>query len=289
MNSIVLFLYVFFAVWATIFGIIIGSFLNVVIYRIPEGRTIVKGHSMCMSCGHTLTAKDLVPLFSWLFLKGKCRYCGAPVPSRYARIESFTGLVFLIVAISRIETAFVIVEPSVFYLTLLFNFVLFLVACCVSISAMMIYHDTKKGFIQLSLISVVSGLISTIITNYRNNASVTNHILSITISIALLSLGCFVIKLIFSLFHKTYNKSDLFADATLLGLFFNCDYTIIFTKLGTVITSIIEISCFAVIYGLIRATLKGKKKDDNSIIYGFILIVILVIIRYSIMKFVYNY
>ena len=76
-----------------VLGLIIGSFLNVCIYRIPEGRTVVKGHSMCMSCGHNLGAADLVPLFSYLFLRGKCRYCGAPIASRYAKIEGVTGLV----------------------------------------------------------------------------------------------------------------------------------------------------------------------------------------------------
>ncbi|HOO61106.1 MAG TPA: prepilin peptidase [Bacillota bacterium] len=91
-------LFVYIMVFATLFGLVIGSFLNVCIYRIPEKRTIVKGHSMCMTCSHELHAIDLVPLFSWLFLKGKCRYCGAPIASRYAKIEGLTGLVFATIA-----------------------------------------------------------------------------------------------------------------------------------------------------------------------------------------------
>ena len=58
-------------VLAGMFGAVIGSFTNVCIYRIPEHRTVVKGHSMCMTCGHELGALDLVPIFSWLFLGGK--------------------------------------------------------------------------------------------------------------------------------------------------------------------------------------------------------------------------
>ena len=75
-------------VMAGMFGAVIGSFTNVCIYRIPEHRTVVKGHSMCMTCGHELGALDLVPIFSWLFLGGKCRYCKTPISSRYIKIES---------------------------------------------------------------------------------------------------------------------------------------------------------------------------------------------------------
>ena len=82
----------------TLLGLVIGSFLNVCIYRVPEGRTVVKGHSMCMSCGHELGAADLVPLFSWLFLRGKCRYCKAPIASRYALIEGLTAATYGILA-----------------------------------------------------------------------------------------------------------------------------------------------------------------------------------------------
>lgn len=92
---------IFGTVYLAVFGLLVGSFLNVCIYRIPEGRTVVKGHSMCMSCGHTLAPLDLVPLFSWIFLRGKCRYCSAPVSSRYAKIEALTAFVFAAVALSR--------------------------------------------------------------------------------------------------------------------------------------------------------------------------------------------
>ena len=60
-----------------VFGICIGSFLNVCIYRIPLKETIVSDRSHCMKCGHTLAWYDLFPLFSWLSLGGKCRYCKA--------------------------------------------------------------------------------------------------------------------------------------------------------------------------------------------------------------------
>ena len=77
-----------------IFGLIIGSFLNVCIYRIPLGLSIVTPPSACGSCGQRLKPKDLIPLLSWLYLKGKCRYCGQPISIRYPLVEFITGLIF---------------------------------------------------------------------------------------------------------------------------------------------------------------------------------------------------
>ncbi|MDR2649647.1 MAG: prepilin peptidase [Clostridiales bacterium] len=83
-------------VFVFLFGVVFGSFYNVVIYRIPVGMSISKGRSMCASCRHTLRAADLVPILSWLFLRGKCRYCGAKISPRYPIVELLTGCLFLL-------------------------------------------------------------------------------------------------------------------------------------------------------------------------------------------------
>ena len=79
-------------VLSPVLGLLIGSFLNVCIYRLPKGETVVKGHSYCPSCGHTLQALDLVPVFSYLFLRGRCRYCRAVISPRYMLIELWACL-----------------------------------------------------------------------------------------------------------------------------------------------------------------------------------------------------
>ena len=79
-----------------ILGIVIGSFLNVCIYRMPAGKSIAYGPSSCQSCGKSLSPVDLVPVFSWLFLGGKCRYCKARVSAQYPAIELLTGVLFLL-------------------------------------------------------------------------------------------------------------------------------------------------------------------------------------------------
>ncbi|QSX09619.1 prepilin peptidase [Alkalibacter rhizosphaerae] len=78
-----------------VFGLLIGSFLNVVIYRLPEGQSIASPPSHCPQCGTPLKPVDLVPVLSWLMLGGKCRYCKAKVPARYALVELLTGFLFL--------------------------------------------------------------------------------------------------------------------------------------------------------------------------------------------------
>jgi len=77
------------------FGCCIGSFLNVVIYRLPLDKSLVKPPSSCPSCGKFIRFYDNIPIFSWLILRGKCRNCKAPISPRYLVIELFTGLAFV--------------------------------------------------------------------------------------------------------------------------------------------------------------------------------------------------
>lgn len=82
-----------------LFGIVIGSFLNVCIYRIPAGESLSKKRSHCMSCGYQLRLFDLIPLFSYLFLGGKCRKCKAHISAQYPIIESLNGALYVLVFI----------------------------------------------------------------------------------------------------------------------------------------------------------------------------------------------
>lgn len=77
-------------------GLVVSSFLNVCIDRLPERVSIVSPPSHCPACGRRLAPLDLIPLFSYLFLKGRCRYCGAPIPRRVLLVEAMTGLLFVL-------------------------------------------------------------------------------------------------------------------------------------------------------------------------------------------------
>jgi len=69
------------------FGTFIGSFLNVVVYRVPLGRSVVSPPSACGNCGHPVRPYDNIPLISWLLLRGRCRYCKEPISARYPLVE----------------------------------------------------------------------------------------------------------------------------------------------------------------------------------------------------------
>jgi len=120
-----------FAALIFVFGTVIGSFLNVVILRTPLKEQIVKGRSHCMTCGHTLSWVDLFPVLSWVFLRGKCRYCGARISPRYAFVETLCGLSYL--------AAFLTLGLSV---KLLFAIILSPVLICLS------FFDIDTGEIE---------------------------------------------------------------------------------------------------------------------------------------------
>ena len=83
---------------ALVFGLLVGSFLNVVIHRVPEGLSIVSPPSHCPGCETPIKPWDNVPVLSWLFLRGRCRACKTPISIRYPAVELVTGLLFMAIA-----------------------------------------------------------------------------------------------------------------------------------------------------------------------------------------------
>jgi leader peptidase (prepilin peptidase)/N-methyltransferase len=78
-----------------VLGLLIGSFLNVVVHRVPRGLNINRPPSACPSCGHAVRVRDNVPVFSWLMLRGRCRDCSAPISARYPAVEAGTAVLFV--------------------------------------------------------------------------------------------------------------------------------------------------------------------------------------------------
>ena len=86
---------IFMAIYSLLFGLALGSFLNVCIYRIPLKKSIVRPASGCPNCGHKIKFYDNIPLISYLLLRGKCRYCGQGISWQYPTVETMTGLLSL--------------------------------------------------------------------------------------------------------------------------------------------------------------------------------------------------
>src|SRR5436190_19867254 len=87
--------------FAGISGAVIGSFLNVVVYRLPIGESLVKPRSHCPNCETPVSPRDNVPLLSWLFLKGRCRHCGETISARYPAVELLTAHCLVGVVLAR--------------------------------------------------------------------------------------------------------------------------------------------------------------------------------------------
>ena len=83
-------------IWSFVVGCCIGSFLNVVALRLQKEEDYIRGHSHCVECLHELSWKDLIPILSWILLRGKCRYCGRDISPRYWVVEVVSGCMFML-------------------------------------------------------------------------------------------------------------------------------------------------------------------------------------------------
>jgi leader peptidase (prepilin peptidase) / N-methyltransferase len=99
-------------------GLLVGSFLNVVIHRVPRKESVVTPRSRCPGCGTQLAERDNIPVLSWLLLRGRCRTCAEPISARYPAVELATGAIFVIVAL-RIGLDWVLPAYLVFIAALL--------------------------------------------------------------------------------------------------------------------------------------------------------------------------
>ncbi|MBC6445674.1 prepilin peptidase [Actinokineospora xionganensis] len=102
-------------VMVTLLGLAVGSFLNVVIHRVPRGESVVSPASRCPSCGKPVRARHNLPVFGWLVLRGRCADCGAPIGVRYPLVELGTALVFLVVAVRMWQLGLVSALPAYLY------------------------------------------------------------------------------------------------------------------------------------------------------------------------------
>ncbi len=94
-------------------GLAVGSFLNVVVWRVPRGESVVAPPSACPRCGHRIRSRDNVPVLSWLLLRGRCRDCDEPISARYPLVEAATAVLFVV---ATALTGLTWTLPAVLYL-----------------------------------------------------------------------------------------------------------------------------------------------------------------------------
>ncbi len=125
------------------FGSVIGSFLNVVVYRVPRGMSVVSPGSACGSCGHEIRAYDNIPLISWLLLRGRCRDCGAPISIRYPLVELAGAALFVVVALF-FAPALLLVPSITGFAAAAIELVAFLYLAAISLALAVIDVETHR-------------------------------------------------------------------------------------------------------------------------------------------------
>ncbi|MBW8871819.1 MAG: prepilin peptidase [Leifsonia sp.] len=124
-------------------GLAIGSFLNVVVYRVPAGMSVVRPRSACPNCGHEISARENIPVLSWLVLRGKCSGCAEPISKRYPLVELAGAIAFAIVGIwSAPQFAAAVTVPGAIAAVL--QLVAFLYLAAISLALAIIDIETHK-------------------------------------------------------------------------------------------------------------------------------------------------
>ncbi len=129
-------------VFAGLLGLAIGSFLNVVVYRVPAGRSLTPD-SACPNCGTAIRRRDNVPIVSWLLLRGKCRGCAQPISARYPLVEAGTAVAFVLVT-ARFGSRVLEAAATPDAIAAAIELVAFLTLTAVSIALALIDLDTKR-------------------------------------------------------------------------------------------------------------------------------------------------
>ena len=227
-------------------GAVIGSFLNVIIYRLPRGLDFASGFSHCPDCGHRLYPKDLVPIFSYFFLGRKCRYCGENISPRYMTVELLAGL---LAALSW--TAFFpplsFLVPSLTSgadITLFSaNAALYFAVLAVLLAIAYIDNDTLEIPDSLNIAIAVCGVIAIFI---GPDIGLKSHLIGIAVAAVPLFLLAFFIEGAFG-----FGDVKLMAAA---GLFLGWQSCLVALFIGIVIGGV---------YGVILLATKKKSRKDH--------------------------
>ena len=224
-----------------IIGTLFGSFFTLATYRIPLKQDITHKRSYCPNCNHRLEFWDMIPIFSYIFLKGKCRYCKQKIKPRYLLLEFFSGTTFLVFAISIKLNIFKLNVNTVVYLIygLLYISTLFLVAGI----------EKQSGKIQKSVL-IFGFVIQTIyiVYLYIFNFDIYKYVIYLTIALILLIIDVTICK-----------KSE--KQNYILSILALCFYMASTTNEKTVILSVM---CTVLLEIITRTLIKTKKIKEQQ-------------------------
>ncbi|AJA47568.1 type IV leader peptidase family protein [Clostridium pasteurianum DSM 525 = ATCC 6013] len=214
-------------IYIVILGLLLGSFFNVCIYRIPRGESIVFPGSHCTNCNNKIKGYDLIPVISYIFLKGKCRYCGEKISLRYPAVELITAAIFYLIYLKY---------------GLMFLTVKYIVLASLLIVIGMIDLDTTDVYFSTTITGVIFG-IGFIIASYFFNLGIGEFI------IGGIAAGGFIAVIILITRGMGWGDAEI---CLVCGLFLGFKLSIVMLFLSFIIGGIVGI-------GLILSKIKNRK------------------------------
>lgn len=225
----------YFVLYALVFitGACIGSFLNVCIYRLPKEESLIKKNSHCMTCGAYIKRRDLIPIVSWLILKGKCRNCGSKISTRYTFVEFFNAVIYL--------TLFIFVK-NIALATLL----------CLLFSALIVVFftdiDTQTINIYNIFFIALLGIPKWLLTSDYTGISIISQLIGIII------IGLPFFLIVFITAERAMGLGDAYLMAA-AGFFLGAKSIVVAAFIGLVI-------------GCIAGLIHKKRTGDSSFAFG---------------------
>lgn len=225
-----------------IIGTLFGSFCTLAVYRIPRGEDIIYKHSYCPNCNHKLGLFDLFPILSYLFLRGKCRYCGKKIKIRYLLLEVLSGTVFVLFALAlKVDFTKILTEQKtiIYYCIMLLYFVtLFIIAGI----------DKEKIQIQKSVVvfGLLVRLVYMIYVYILFKTSIYAYIILLTFILIFLIIDTYILK-------QTL-KSNYALQILILSM-----YMLIYSQTNQFILTL-EMTLFAIMFEFILIKIKEKIK-----------------------------
>lgn len=255
-----------------ILGIYFGSFFTLATYRLPKKENITYKHSYCPNCNHKLGALDLMPIFSYIFLGGKCKYCKKSIGARYLLFETLTGIVFVLFAISLNINLYNLSINTIIYfiLSILYFSSLFILAGI----------EKEKGIIQKSVLiyGVFVSLVYMIYSYTLTKTNVYEYVIYLSFMIVLLF---FDTKLLKKKLKYNYWIQILILILYML-IFTGVEYTIL-----TIVLAILSIGLKNIIYFFKTKKSKMVKQNKTSPIAFYLSISNIIVI--ILMNFIINY
>ncbi|MCR5142045.1 MAG: prepilin peptidase [Ruminococcus sp.] len=151
-----------------LFGAVVGSFLNVCIYRLPKEESLIKSNSHCMKCGTPILKRDLIPIVSWCLLRGKCRACGDPISPRYTIVELLNAVGWVLIALK---------------MDLVSGRMLYTILCCLVYSALIVVFfmdwDTQLISTGVCVFIAILAVPEMIFCSNRGGVPLKSHIIGL--------------------------------------------------------------------------------------------------------------